>query len=922
MASQTNRLVARTLADSHPAWLWTEAGGAPLWQNGPAERFRTDLKHSAGAELEPIGRQINRAIRMGVMGQQSLSRLQFTIGRKPISITALCTPLRLDDGRLALLVVDRADTDETAPFPLSEPAGLPGLDRAHVVVDGQNRILAGNSQGRAFYAAQLDGGPEVANMRVSRLPVADGVDLVLFDITTAPVHSATDRSGYHSGDSAWAETAPLTPSVTPIKHPPLDGSTQEEAAPDGPLETAPAQTEDARAPGGALNLSALVDRLVNQDALYAPLEEDAAEDEAAAFDEEADDAGDTPAEGLAADVSNEPEANSETDVGSEHRPTVTAEDAVAPQVSGPVSPTAELPAPEDSAQTAGSLWRVVARTITPLPEPETEDATGNAAQIVDRPDAMSDVDAQTQSSFAELSRILIGQMALDEASAGAPTPGKAEEDEDEILPEPGGDVVTLGDESLILNRLPLGLLVFRDQDILFANRAMSDLIGYKDSAQLRAAGLGAIFPEDEADDPVGAITHLVTAKGGNVPVTARLQSINWRGRSALLLSAQQRSTPGSGESLVRAFAETLAKAEGYGFFTADRAGILTSVSDGAARLLDRSVPLLTGRPLYGLAALGEGAKLRQFLEAPARFAGEPRPLVRLEGARVGTEVMVFAEGSAGIVMGYFGLVKPQNAVAGARAEPQGIDAALLSRVSRGIRRPLNSIVGFADLIRTGAFGPIDNNRYVDYAGNIKSAGLDIAELVDELEDYARLSDTSFAPSSADVDLHDLLAQCVGRIRAHAGAERVLVRSAISTQLPMIRADATTLGQAVLNLLASAIAETPRGGQVVLSANRTHDGGVEVHVRDSADTGAPIEDRLVVFREGRDRSGKVRQPERSSVGLALTRSLLAVNGGSLSFDATGGPGTLMRLVLPADLVTEKPLAPMPEPSPKTDTPESE
>src|SRR5690606_20813997 len=137
----------------------------------------------------------------------------------------------------------------------------------------------------------------------------------------------------------------------------------------------------------------------------------------------------------------------------------------------------------------------------------------------------------------------------------------------------------------------------------------------------------------------------------------------------------------------------------------------------------------------------------------------------------------------------------------------------------GVRRPLNTIIGFADLIRSAAFGTIENHRYLEYARDIKTAGQEIAVLVDELDDYARLKAGTFAVRPADLDLTALLESCVVRVRGQANAARVLVRTAIPEDLPHIRADRASLGQAVLNLLASAIDQTPASGSVILSAQR-------------------------------------------------------------------------------------------------------
>jgi signal transduction histidine kinase len=225
----------------------------------------------------------------------------------------------------------------------------------------------------------------------------------------------------------------------------------------------------------------------------------------------------------------------------------------------------------------------------------------------------------------------------------------------------------------------------------------------------------------------------------------------------------------------------------------------------------------------------------------------------------------------------------------------------LGRISRGVRRPLNTIMGFSEIIGSRAFGALGNERYEGYAEDISRAGREIAALVDELDDYARLRDGRYLPQRASLDLTDLLENCVLRIRDQANAGRVIVRNAISEALPRVTADRASLAQAVLNLLASAIDQTPTGGTVIISAQRLDDDAIAIHVRDSSAHAVDMAERFVVFRDGVDRDGQTLTPIRSSVGLALTRSLLAVNAVSLSVDPAGNEGLLFSLKIPADLV---------------------
>ncbi|MEO8686150.1 MAG: histidine kinase dimerization/phospho-acceptor domain-containing protein, partial [Devosia sp.] len=513
------------------------------------------------------------------------------------------------------------------------------------------------------------------------------------------------------------------------------------------------------------------------------------------------------------------------------------------------------------------------------------------------PPDVETVERVSRYNFDELSRIL-----NDRVGETAPQPSAL------VLTEPPattGALVNLGGETLVLNRLPLGILVFRDQQILFANRAITEMVGYGSVETLREAGLASVFPAAGPEgQQAGPVNHLVQRDGTLVPVTARLQSISWQGRPALMLSASATEVRTGHEGAVRAFAEGFADARGDGFLETNRAGVISAINGRAGALLGQDAAALSGKTLSQVIATRDLPLLKEFLERPARFAETARPCISLRGGENGAEILLFAQGQAGTITGYFGFVhRPERHAPVQISGPVEVDPALLARISRGVRRPLNTIIGFSDLIRSEAFGAVGNERYEGYASDIASAGHEIAALVDELDDFTRLRDGRYLPQRASIDLTGLLESCVVRIRHQASNARVIVRNAISESLPKVTADRASLAQAVLNLLASAIDQTPSGGAVVISAQREEDGGISIHVRDSSTNAVDLAERFVVFRDGTGRDGQLLTPVRSSVGLALTRSLLAVNAFSLSVDPAGAQGLLFSLIIPADLVEQ-------------------
>ncbi|SEP86294.1 Signal transduction histidine kinase [Devosia sp. YR412] len=868
--SPSARRVLQHAADSRPAWLWSQDGQQLLWENAAAPLFLAKLKKH-GLKLAPpavpIKGQIARNIRLGSPGRTSLARIQFLAGDKPTSSTCATTPLVWQDGQTVLLVVgvdpiadevlaaagDDSDVIEDAaavtveetvehtelpPVVEAEQTIPAEVDAAHASSDEQATETQIESETTEPFMPQVD---DIAAAQ-------DALDEPEhIDTQDTPRPEVAEEVTYAQELENWREAEPdgvaTLELVTEPEHPAQDP-----------------EPEDAPA---ASRLSLLVDRLAADEALFTPLTE-------------ADDAP------LNLVTEPEPPALAES-----------ADDRPAPEEAEPPLELSDAEADQDDLVALDGVTDPVESSAD---EPEVADSNNErmAKAFADLPPADPEaVERVSRYNFDELARILTDRVG-DPAPAAPAVPAP-------IDPQRTGALINLGGETLVLNRLPLGILVFRDQQVLFANRAITEMVGYGSVESLRAAGLAAVFPAAGPDgEGAGPVNHLVQRDGTLVPVTARLQSISWQGKPALMLSASTTEVRTGHEAAVAAFARNFADLRGDGFFETTRAGVISSITPNSASLLNDQ-GMLEGKALSALIAPIDGPELRAFLERPARFAETERPVLTLRAASGIADIMLFAQGQAGVITGYFGFVRAREATPVRLPASSGdADPALLARISRGVRRPLNTIIGFADMLRSQA-GLVQDERYESYAQDISTAGQEIAALVDELDDYARLRDGRYLPQRASIELTGLLESCVLRIRQQASGARVIVRNAISETLPRVTADRASLAQAVLNLLASAIDQTPTGGGVVISAQRGDDGSIAVHVRDSSNNAVDMAERFVVFRDGVSRSGQAMVPVRSSIGLALTRSLLAVNAFSLSVDPAGEQGMLFTMIIPADLV---------------------
>lgn len=923
--SPTARLVLVHWADARPAWLWSQDGETLLWRNDAARYFHGKIKKHGlklAPEAVPIKGQIARLIRLGSMGRASLSRIQFLAGERPISTTCTCTPLELEGGDTGLLIVGVDPIEPElleAHDPLQVDAVTSGLlpDRAEfLLVSEDGQIAGGSPHALEHYAPIIES--EGLPHEAESAEVTLAGDTALLTRFKASPHDAMLLLFERSGEAAAAapeiadvrseegviarEDAPpprrIEPEpepLLPMGLPPLERADDEPviAEEDNWVEPIPAAPE---VPG---TLASLFDRLADDGELYTALnagDEHFAGPPPEAVDEplvpepaEADEAlpvPELPPEAAAIAIPPQPELDvigALIDFADEDE--VGPVDEVAPE------PEAQ-PEPEPVAAT---VWRVIGRGFEALSADLPDDEPAEAAAPI--PDAET-VERVSRYNFDELSRILTDRVSAHPSTPPAEEPTPA-------APANEGALINLTGETFILNRLPLGILVFRDQQVLFANRALTDLTGYESIESLRAAGLTAIFPSEDSAVS-GPVTQLVRRDGSLATVNARLQSITWHGRPALMLSAGVAENRIGHEAAVRTFAELAAETGDDGFIAADRSGTITSVSLHGRIVLGHVEEDIVGKPLASFIEPSQLGELQRFLERPARFAETSRPAILFDGAVPNTRITLFAEGQAGIVAGYYAFVRKAATPAvppPPKPATDDVEPSMLTRISRGVRRPLNTVIGFADLIRSASFGSIENQRYLEYAQDIKTAGQEIAHLVDELDDYARLREGRYPAQASDVDLVTLLESCLARVRGQAGEARVLVRNAVSERLPRITADTASLTQAVLNLLASAIDQTPVGGSVILSAQQEDDGAVIVNVRDGGEARRDLGERFVVFRDGIGKDGETLQPVRSSVGLALTRSLLAVNALSLSVDPAVGVGTMFSLLIPADLVRE-------------------
>ncbi|MGN6461762.1 MAG: sensor histidine kinase, partial [Pseudolabrys sp.] len=222
----------------------------------------------------------------------------------------------------------------------------------------------------------------------------------------------------------------------------------------------------------------------------------------------------------------------------------------------------------------------------------------------------------------------------------------------------------------------------------------------------------------------------------------------------------------------------------------------------------------------------------------------------------------------------------------------------LAKVSHDIRSPLNTIIGFSEVMIDERFGAIGNERYRDYLKDIHAAGEHLITLLNDLLDLSKIETGKLDLTFSSLGLNDLVQQCVAMLQAQANRGRVIIRTALADTLPQVVADARSVRQIILNLLSNSLKLTGAGGQVIVSTALTDRGDVALRVRDTGSgmSDAELAQALEPFRE---LATTPRWGARGTgLGLPITKALAEATHAEFHISSTNGSGTLAEVVFPA------------------------
>ncbi len=219
----------------------------------------------------------------------------------------------------------------------------------------------------------------------------------------------------------------------------------------------------------------------------------------------------------------------------------------------------------------------------------------------------------------------------------------------------------------------------------------------------------------------------------------------------------------------------------------------------------------------------------------------------------------------------------------------------LANISHELRTPLNAIIGFSDIMKQGLLGPVGNDKYEEYAGDIFDSGNYLLEVINDILDMSKIEAGQHTLNMEQLFVGKIINESLGIVSQNQSAEDIRFVRRGQADL-CLNADRRAIKQVLINLLSNAVKFTPSGGLVIVDLKTNQntafivitDTGIGIHENDIEKLGRPFEQVENQFTKSHKGSG---------LGLAISRSLVEYHGGALKIESKVGKGTRVTCSLP-------------------------
>ncbi|MDH5189282.1 MAG: PAS domain S-box protein [Rhodospirillaceae bacterium] len=224
-----------------------------------------------------------------------------------------------------------------------------------------------------------------------------------------------------------------------------------------------------------------------------------------------------------------------------------------------------------------------------------------------------------------------------------------------------------------------------------------------------------------------------------------------------------------------------------------------------------------------------------------------------------------------------------------------VKSEFLANMSHELRTPLNAIIGFSEVTRSEIFGPLGNNKYKEYLGDIQDSARHLLELINDILDLARIESGKF-------ELHEetfSADETINGVTNFVDTSHIKLHKNISDQLPLLLTDKRRFKQIFLNLLSNAVKFTEDGGDVTINLFTNDDGCIVLNVTDGGIGMSADEVKMALKPFEQIDTGLGRKYEGVGLGLPLVKKMVEIQNAKFEIKSESGVGTSVSVTFPSE-----------------------
>lgn len=219
----------------------------------------------------------------------------------------------------------------------------------------------------------------------------------------------------------------------------------------------------------------------------------------------------------------------------------------------------------------------------------------------------------------------------------------------------------------------------------------------------------------------------------------------------------------------------------------------------------------------------------------------------------------------------------------------------LANMSHELRTPLNAIIGFSEMMMKETFGPLGNDRYTDYIGDVHVSARHLLEIINEVLDMSKIEAGRVELDEDYFDIGDMIRSVVRMIDSRVFSANLSIRDNIEEKLPPLYGDPRLVRQVLINILGNAIKFSPAGSAIDIAAKKNDIGGLDVVITDYG-KGIPkdrIDDALEPFGQI-NKNAEQAEIQGTGLGLPLAKAMMELHSGELFLESDVGKGTTVTI----------------------------